>query len=211
MAAVRVIGGELGSRRLRAPAGRATRPSSDRLRQALFDVLGPGVAEGPFLDGFAGSGAVGIEAFSRGARPVVWIESGRAAARALRRNLEALQLSRDAAMLLERGFEAGVKAAAKLAPVAAVRRSGALPQAADGGGAFGGAAGRRARDPGGAARGRAAGDGGRGSAAAGAAARGGRQRAGVLPRRAAPWGNLIFRPPSRGWARRGRGPRRTRL
>lgn len=114
-----MIGGELGSRRLRAPAGRATRPSSDRLRQALFDVLGPGVAEGPFLDGFAGSGAVGIEAFSRGARPVVWIEAGREAARALRRNLAALELPRDAAVLLERGFEAGVKAAAKLAAVAA--------------------------------------------------------------------------------------------
>jgi 16S rRNA (guanine966-N2)-methyltransferase len=114
-----VIGGELGGRRLRAPAGRATRPSSGRLRQALFDVLGPAIAGRPFLDGFAGSGAVGIEAYSRGARPVVWIEPAREAARALRANLATLALPRDQAVVLERRFAAGLKLAAKLATVAA--------------------------------------------------------------------------------------------
>ena len=123
---MRVIGGELGSRRLRAPAGRATRPSSDRLRQALFDVLGPRVAAGPFLDAFAGSGAVGIEAYSRGARPVVWIEAERAAGRALRRNLETLALPRDAAVVLERSFAAGLRAAAQLAAVRAAGGFGVI-------------------------------------------------------------------------------------
>ncbi len=121
-----MIGGEWGSRRLRAPAGRATRPSSDRLRQALFDVLGARVAGLPFLDGFAGSGAVGIEAYSRGARPVVWIEADRGAARTLRQNLESLELPRAAAVVLERSFAAGLRAAAHLAPVLAAGGFGVI-------------------------------------------------------------------------------------
>ncbi|HEY8584486.1 MAG TPA: RsmD family RNA methyltransferase, partial [Capillimicrobium sp.] len=63
---MRVIAGSLGGRRLRAPAGRDTRPTSDRVREALFSILGP-LDGASVLDLFAGSGALGIEALSRGA------------------------------------------------------------------------------------------------------------------------------------------------
>jgi len=88
-----VIAGELKRRRLAAPRGLATRPSSDRLRQALFDVLGPSLAGRAFLDLYAGTGAVGIEAFSRGARPVAWVESDPSALRCLRANLAHLGIA----------------------------------------------------------------------------------------------------------------------
>lgn len=90
---MRVIGGELKRRRLQAPAGLATRPSSDRLRETLFDILGGEVRGGVFVDAFAGTGAVGIEAWSRGARPVVWIETAGAALQQLRANLEGLGIA----------------------------------------------------------------------------------------------------------------------
>src|SRR6185312_11745762 len=67
---MRIIGGSLRGRRIEAPRGFQVRPSSDRLRETLFNILGPGVAGRAFLDAFAGSGAVGLEAYSRGARPV---------------------------------------------------------------------------------------------------------------------------------------------
>lgn len=112
---MRVVGGEWGSRRLQAPAGRNLRPTSDRLRETLFDMLGPAVAGAAFVDGFAGTGAVGIEAFSRGARPVIWIEGAAAAARLLRSNLGALGAAADpAAVVLERRLPAAVAALARL-------------------------------------------------------------------------------------------------
>jgi len=64
---MRVIAGTFRSRTLQAPPGAATRPSSDRLRETLFNVLAPRIAGARFLDLYAGSGAVGIEALSRGA------------------------------------------------------------------------------------------------------------------------------------------------
>lgn len=88
-----MIAGELKRRRLAAPRGLATRPSSDRLRQALFDVLGPSLPGRSFLDLYAGTGAVGIEAFSRGARPVAWVESDRSALLCLRANLAHLGIA----------------------------------------------------------------------------------------------------------------------
>lgn len=96
---MRVIAGKLGRRRLHAPAGLTTRPTADRLRQALFDILGPTVGEGFFVDVYAGSGAVGIEAYSRDARPVVWIESRAIAVRTLRANLAQLEIRQDAVVL----------------------------------------------------------------------------------------------------------------
>jgi len=87
---MRVIGGEFRSRRLRAVQGRATRPTPDRLRETLFDVLGPRVVGAAFVDAYAGTGAVGIEALSRGAARCVFIESGRRAVEAIRENLRAL-------------------------------------------------------------------------------------------------------------------------
>jgi len=88
---VRVVAGALGGRRLVAPPGSATRPTSDRVREALFSILGP-VNELVVLDLFAGSGALGIEALSRGAARAVFTDNARPALDALRDNLAALEL-----------------------------------------------------------------------------------------------------------------------
>jgi 16S rRNA (guanine966-N2)-methyltransferase len=77
---------------LAAPAGMATRPTSDRLRETLFNVLAPRIAGARFLDLYAGSGAVGIEALSRGAAHVTFVERAPAALKALRQNLERLRI-----------------------------------------------------------------------------------------------------------------------
>ncbi len=90
---MRVIAGKFRSRRLAAPAGIQTRPTSDRLRETLFNVLGPSVENSVWLDLFAGSGAIGIEALSRGARMVHFVESSSRAIRAIRSNLAALGIS----------------------------------------------------------------------------------------------------------------------
>jgi 16S rRNA (guanine966-N2)-methyltransferase len=89
---MRVIAGSFRSRTLLAPAGLATRPTSDRLRETLFNVLAPRIAGARFLDLFAGSGAVGIEALSRGAAEVVFVERAAAALKVLRGNLDRLGL-----------------------------------------------------------------------------------------------------------------------
>ena len=87
---MRVIGGEFRSRRLRTLEGRATRPTSDRLRETLFNVLGGELTGKRFVDAYAGSGAVGIEALSRGAAQAVFIENDAVAAEVIRENLKAL-------------------------------------------------------------------------------------------------------------------------
>jgi 16S rRNA (guanine(966)-N(2))-methyltransferase RsmD len=87
---MRVIAGQWGGRRLQAPPGAATRPTSDRVREALFSVLGAQVEGARVLDLFAGSGALGIEALSRGAAEATFVDSAPAAVRALRANLDAL-------------------------------------------------------------------------------------------------------------------------
>jgi 16S rRNA (guanine(966)-N(2))-methyltransferase RsmD len=89
---VRIIAGSLRSRSLEAPAGFATRPTSDRLRETLFNVLAARTAGAAFLDLYAGSGAVGIEALSRGAARVEFVERAPAALKILRGNLERLGL-----------------------------------------------------------------------------------------------------------------------
>jgi 16S rRNA (guanine966-N2)-methyltransferase len=89
---MRVIGGWLGSRTLQAPPGLATRPTSDRLRETLFNVLAPRMEGAAFLDLYAGSGAVGIEALSRGAARVVFVERAAPALKVLRMNLERLAI-----------------------------------------------------------------------------------------------------------------------
>ena len=87
---VRIIAGSLRSRTLQAPRGLATRPTSDRLRETLFNVLAPRTEGTRFLDLYAGSGAVGIEALSRGAAHVVFVERAPAALAVLRGNLTKL-------------------------------------------------------------------------------------------------------------------------
>jgi 16S rRNA (guanine966-N2)-methyltransferase len=88
---VRVIGGRYGGRTLVAPRGRATRPTGDRVREALFSILGD-VSGTRVLDLFAGSGALAVEALSRGAASATLIDSSAAAVDAIRRNIGALEL-----------------------------------------------------------------------------------------------------------------------
>jgi len=95
---VRIIAGSLGGRRLVAPRGHATRPTSDRVREALFSALGD-VSGKEVLDLYAGTGALGIEALSRGALEARFVEGNRAVARALRENLARLGLEERAAVL----------------------------------------------------------------------------------------------------------------
>src|SRR5580658_5305224 len=90
---VRIIAGVYRSRALQAPAGLATRPTSDRLRETLFNVLAPRIEGAAFLDLYAGSGAVGIEALSRGAERVEFVERAPAALAVLRGNLAKLGLT----------------------------------------------------------------------------------------------------------------------
>lgn len=87
---MRVISGKFRSRPLRSLRGMDVRPTSDRLRETLFNVLAPQVEESVWIDLFAGTGAVGIEALSRGARMVYFVESSRKAAGAIRENLKSL-------------------------------------------------------------------------------------------------------------------------
>jgi 16S rRNA (guanine966-N2)-methyltransferase len=112
---MRVIAGRLGGRRLKAPRGRATtRPTSDRVREALFSMLGD-IHASAVLDLFAGTGALGIEALSRGAGRVVFVERDRAAVQALRANLEGLGLAEP---------EAELRVGDALAALRAARRAG---------------------------------------------------------------------------------------
>jgi 16S rRNA (guanine966-N2)-methyltransferase len=86
---MRIVAGQHKGRRLRAPAGAGTRPTADRVREALFSILGP-VDGMRVLDLYAGSGALGIEALSRGAASATFVESGRLAVAAIRANLDAI-------------------------------------------------------------------------------------------------------------------------
>jgi 16S rRNA (guanine966-N2)-methyltransferase len=89
---MRVIAGTYRSRPLIAPRGLDTRPTTDRLRETLFNVLAPRIRGARFADLYAGSGAVGIEALSRGAASVFFAESSPAALATLRANLGALRI-----------------------------------------------------------------------------------------------------------------------
>ena len=90
---MRVIAGTYRSRILKSLKGLALRPTSDRLRETLFNVLAPNIAGSRFVDLFAGTGAIGIEALSRGAAEVVFIENHAPAATLIRRNLESLSIN----------------------------------------------------------------------------------------------------------------------
>lgn len=87
---MRVIAGQYRSRILNAPRGMETRPTSDRLRETLFNVLAPRIEGAVFLDLYAGSGGVGIEALSRGAAEAIFVEEAEPALRAIRANLASL-------------------------------------------------------------------------------------------------------------------------
>jgi 16S rRNA (guanine966-N2)-methyltransferase len=95
---MRVVAGELGGRRLTAPRGRATRPTAARTREALFSILGD-IAGARVLDLFAGSGALGIEALSRGAANATFVDSQQSAIDAIVANRAALDLERRSVVL----------------------------------------------------------------------------------------------------------------
>jgi 16S rRNA (guanine966-N2)-methyltransferase len=96
---MRVIAGRFRSRRLKSVPGLSVRPTPDRLREALFNVLAPRLSGTTFLDAYAGSGAVGIEALSRGAKHAILIERSAKALAVLRENLSALGLKDEATVV----------------------------------------------------------------------------------------------------------------
>jgi 16S rRNA (guanine966-N2)-methyltransferase len=97
---MRIIAGQFRSRRLKGTPPPGIRPTSDKLRETLFNILGPSVQGATFLDGCAGMGAIGIEAISRGAAEVYFVDQSRKATRIIRENLEALEI-KDGFKLLE--------------------------------------------------------------------------------------------------------------
>ena len=90
---MRIIAGEFRSRKLKSLPGLETRPTPDRLRETLFDVLTPRIDGVVFVDAYAGTGAVGIEALSRGARHAIFLEKSRVAVELIHENLASLGLS----------------------------------------------------------------------------------------------------------------------
>jgi 16S rRNA (guanine966-N2)-methyltransferase len=96
---MRVIAGEFRSRRLKSIPGEATRPTPDRLRETLFDILQTRIAGATFLDAYAGTGAVGIEALSRGAAHAYFLEMNRVALEAIRENVASLGIGRRATVV----------------------------------------------------------------------------------------------------------------
>jgi 16S rRNA (guanine(966)-N(2))-methyltransferase RsmD len=98
---MRILAGALKGRRLVTPGGAVTRPTADQVRLALMDALAPRLAETRWLDLFAGAGGVGLEALSRGAAHVTFVERDRRAVAALRRNIAALGLAARTRVLAE--------------------------------------------------------------------------------------------------------------
>ena len=113
---MRIIAGKYRSRILKSLKGLALRPTSDRLRETLFNVLGPAVAGSRFLDVFAGTGAIGIEALSRGAAEVTFIENHAPAAKLIRQNLDSLQITTGYTILHADALTALQKLAARHTP-----------------------------------------------------------------------------------------------
>ena len=113
---MRIIAGKFRSQPLLAPKGRDTRPTSDRLRATLFNVLAPRIAGAIFADLFAGTGAVGMEALSRGARQVYFAENGKESLATLRENLKKFGIGAEAnvepagtLVLLQRLLKQGIR------------------------------------------------------------------------------------------------------
>jgi 16S rRNA (guanine966-N2)-methyltransferase len=110
---MRIIAGKYRSRIVKSLKGLALRPTSDRLRETLFNVLGPAVAGSRFLDVFAGTGAVGIEALSRGAAEALFIENHAPAAKLIRQNLDSLKITSGYTILAADALTALQKLAAR--------------------------------------------------------------------------------------------------
>ncbi|MCA1990097.1 MAG: 16S rRNA (guanine(966)-N(2))-methyltransferase RsmD [Desulfarculus sp.] len=104
---IKISGGELRGRNLQTPPGLATRPTAAKVRQAIFNILAGRVAGARTADLFAGSGALGLEALSRGAAACVFVENRRDAIQALRRNLTVLGLADRARVIARDALAAG--------------------------------------------------------------------------------------------------------
>lgn len=104
MAGLRVIGGTARGRRLRLVPGAGTRPIGDRVKEALFGIIGADVEGSAFLDLFAGTGSVGIEALSRGAASAVFVDNATTAMRTIRQNLTETGLAGRAAVIQRDSF-----------------------------------------------------------------------------------------------------------
>lgn len=98
---MRVIAGKCRSLPLKTVSGMGTRPTTDRTKETLFNVLQPWIPGGYFLDLFSGSGAIGIEALSRGAKKAYFVEQARKPAAVIRENLEFTHLTEDAVLMQE--------------------------------------------------------------------------------------------------------------
>lgn len=96
---MRITGGELKGRRVKGPQGRFLRPTSERVRKAIFDLLAPHDIKGRVLDLFAGSGALGFEALSRGAQEVIFVEKDKGVADLIKENIKLLELEGRAKVL----------------------------------------------------------------------------------------------------------------
>jgi 16S rRNA (guanine966-N2)-methyltransferase len=105
---VRVIAGTLKGRRLKPPTWEGLRPTSDKLRETLFNILAPVVEGARVLDGYAGTGAIGLEAISRGAAHVTFVERDRRAQSLIAENVSACGV-RDGYVIIRAGIDRAVK------------------------------------------------------------------------------------------------------
>lgn len=103
---MRVIAGKARRLQLKAPEGFETRPTTDKIKETLFNILNPYLADADFLDLFAGSGAIGIEALSRGAKYAAFVEDNRAALDCIKANLRTTGLAENADVFAHGAVEA---------------------------------------------------------------------------------------------------------
>ena len=114
---MRVVAGKFRGRRLKAPPGKTTRPTTEQVREALFNVLGADVQGARVLDIYAGSGSLGIEALSRGAGSAVFVEASASAAAILRENLANLDVTDEGtAQVVQRRLEQSIHILASMGP-----------------------------------------------------------------------------------------------
>jgi 16S rRNA (guanine(966)-N(2))-methyltransferase RsmD len=102
---MRIVAGKFKSRRLSYPKSKTIRPTMDRVKEALFNVLGNDLTDMRVLDLYAGSGALGLEALSRGAASVVFVDSASPAIRAIKQNIEELDVAENVEVIKMRVFE----------------------------------------------------------------------------------------------------------
>ena len=98
---VRIIAGKYRGRNLKSPPSLEVRPTSDRLRETLFNIIAPRIADARFLDLCAGSGAVGIEALSRGAAHVTFVDESRSMGNLIKSNLELCRIERSESQVIQ--------------------------------------------------------------------------------------------------------------